>query len=90
MPDADGAGRFLIPRIRLPEDQPNFPFHEDNVVRTTKYTLLTWLPVSICMQFRKLANVYFLIVTCISMFDFSPKSWFSFAGTFSAVEETLP
>ena len=39
-----------------------------NYIRTTKYTLLTFLPLSILYQYMKLANCYFLLLcflTCI-------------------------
>mmetsp|Transcript_1132 Transcript_1132/g.2588 ORF Transcript_1132/g.2588 Transcript_1132/m.2588 type:complete len:1106 (+) Transcript_1132:95-3412(+) len=55
-----------------------------NVVRTTKFTLLTWLPISLYWQFQRVANIYFLFVAVIVCFPFSPKSWkskvFPFAG----------
>jgi magnesium-transporting ATPase (P-type) len=33
-----------------------------NKISTTKYTLLSWLPMSIAEQFRRFANIYFIIV----------------------------
>lgn len=55
-----------------------------NVVTTTKYTPLTWLPKSLFYQFQRIANVYFLFVAIIVCFPWSPKSWkskvFPFAG----------
>ena len=33
-----------------------------NEISTTKYTLVTWLPMSFMMQFRRIANVYFFII----------------------------
>lgn len=41
----------------------------NNAVSTSKYTLVSFLPKSIFEQFRRLANVYFLI---ISIFQVSP------------------
>ena len=35
----------------------------DNVVRTSKYTWLTFLPVNLFQQLSKAANVYFLLIT---------------------------
>lgn len=34
----------------------------DNAVSTSKYTLLSFIPKSLFEQFRRLANVYFLII----------------------------
>lgn len=56
-----------------------------NNVRTTKYTLLTWAPLSLIMQFKRAANVYFLVITILTMMSFSPKRPASMIGTFSLV-----
>jgi len=37
-----------------------------NQIHTTKYTLLTFLPKSLYIQFLRIANVYFLISAIIS------------------------
>jgi len=37
----------------------------DNSIHTTKYTLLSFLPISIYEQFRRLGNVYFLCISII-------------------------
>ena len=34
-----------------------------NTISTQKYSLLTWMPVSILEQFRRVANVYFLLIS---------------------------
>lgn len=36
-----------------------------NKITTTKYTLLTWLPLSLLEQFRRIANVYFLLISIL-------------------------
>lgn len=36
-----------------------------NYVRTTKYTALTFLPLSLFNQFKRYANIYFLIVAIL-------------------------
>lgn len=46
----------------------------DNYVRTTKYTLATFLPKSLFEQFRRVANFYFLICAILSFFPVSPYS----------------
>ena len=33
-----------------------------NVVRTSKYNVMTFLPLNLLNQFKKMANVYFLII----------------------------
>ncbi|XP_014509126.1 phospholipid-transporting ATPase 10-like [Vigna radiata var. radiata] len=46
----------------------------DNYVRTTKYTLATFLPKSLFEQFRRVANFYFLVCAVLSFFPVSPYS----------------
>lgn len=53
----------------------------DNYVRTTKYTLATFLPKSLFEQFRRVANFYFLVVAILS---FSP------VAPYSAVSNVIP
>ena len=45
-----------------------------NSIRTTKYTLLTFLPKSLFEQFRRLANMYFLSAAALSTTEMSPIS----------------
>lgn len=40
---------------------------QNNSVRTTKYTLLTFLPKNLFEQFRRIANFYFLISAAIQV-----------------------
>jgi len=56
-----------------------------NSIRTSRYTLITWAPKSLLMQFRKSANVYFLAISVLTMMSFSPKNPFSMILTFAAV-----
>jgi len=56
-----------------------------NKISTTKYNLLTFFPKCILMQFRRLANVYFLIISILTFMFFSPKNPVSMVGTFSIV-----
>ncbi|XP_010551325.1 PREDICTED: putative phospholipid-transporting ATPase 9 [Tarenaya hassleriana] len=44
----------------------------DNYVRTTKYTLATFLPKSLFEQFRRVANFYFLVTGVLSFTDLAP------------------
>jgi magnesium-transporting ATPase (P-type) len=41
--------------------------YADNFIKTTKYSMLNFLPLSVLNQYRKLANCYFLLVTLISL-----------------------
>lgn len=56
-----------------------------NLVSTVRFTPLTWLPKSLFCQFKRAANIYFLIVSCLSCFDFSPYSWTVVFLPFAAV-----
>jgi len=38
-----------------------------NSISTTKYTCLSWLPVSLLEQFKKIANVYFLVISILML-----------------------
>lgn len=39
--------------------------YKENYIRTTKYTKFSFLPLSLLLQFKRLANVYFLITAVI-------------------------
>ncbi|GAB4860951.1 Putative phospholipid-transporting ATPase 9 [Ancistrocladus abbreviatus] len=45
-----------------------------NYVRTTKYTLITFFPKSLFEQFRRVANLYFLLCAFLSFTPMSPNS----------------
>lgn len=47
---------------------------ENNRIKSTKYTLITFLPQNLLEQFRRIANFYFLIMTVISLVIDSPVS----------------
>ncbi|KAM1938152.1 hypothetical protein FF1_015782 [Malus domestica] len=55
--------------------------YEGNYVRTTKYTLATFLPKAVFEQFRRVANLYFLICAILSFTPLSP---------YTAVSTVLP
>jgi magnesium-transporting ATPase (P-type) len=40
---------------------------QDNAVHTTKYNIITWLPKSLFMQFKRVANVYFLMISVLML-----------------------
>ena len=56
-----------------------------NKVETARYSILTWIPKSIFTQFSRLNNFYFLILSILCFFPFSPKNPYSIAGIFIAV-----
>ena len=41
---------------------------QSNTIRTNKYTVLTFLPLNLMLQFSKVANVYFLFVAVLTYF----------------------
>lgn len=45
-----------------------------NSISTTKYNVFTFLPKSLFEQFRRVANMYFLISACLSFTDLAPYS----------------
>ena len=47
--------------------------------------MLTWAPLSLGYQFKRAANVYFLIITILTIMPFSPKRPASMIGTFAMV-----
>ena len=51
--------------ITLGAQSENSLLYPTNYVRTTKYTALTFLPLSLMLQFRRYANIYFLIVAIL-------------------------
>jgi hypothetical protein len=62
----------------IPLDGDHF---EANVVRTNKYSVLTFLPLNLMVQFSKMANVYFLFIVILE--------WIVI-GTFDAMVSLAP
>ncbi|XP_052175804.1 putative phospholipid-transporting ATPase 9 isoform X2 [Diospyros lotus] len=48
--------------------------YETNYVRTTKFTVATFFPKALFEQFRRVANIYFLICAILSFTSLSPYS----------------
>ena len=40
--------------------------HKSNLIKTTKYTLLTFLPKNLFEQFHRFANIYFLFIVILN------------------------
>lgn len=57
----------------------------NNSVSTTKYSIFTWFPKSLFMQFRRIANIYFLIISILTLMPFSPKNPYTQTATFILV-----
>jgi magnesium-transporting ATPase (P-type) len=62
----------------------------ENTIRTTKYTLFSWLPVSLLEQFRRLANAYFLIISILMLIGtYAPYLFSSPLNPYSTVSTLL-
>ncbi|EPS63370.1 hypothetical protein M569_11415, partial [Genlisea aurea] len=46
--------------------------YRNNYVSTTKYTAINFIPKSLFEQFRRVANVYFIVVACVSFSPLAP------------------
>ncbi|KAK4798453.1 hypothetical protein SAY86_030779 [Trapa natans] len=46
--------------------------YRGNYVSTTKYTATNFIPKSLFEQFRRVANIYFLVVSCVSFSPLAP------------------
>lgn len=56
--------------LSFPDSSPAFC---DNRIRTHRYTLITWLPLSLLLQFRRVLIVYYFIVSLAALVPESPK-----------------
>ena len=54
-------------------------------MRTQRYSLLTWAPLSLLFQFKRVSNIYFLVITILTFMPFSPKNPSSMIATFLLV-----
>jgi phospholipid-transporting ATPase len=89
----DAEGRVIKPVWDDPHQAKAFP---DNYVSTAKYTMVTFLPRVLFEQFQRLANCYFLGISCLQVFtDLSPTGRFTTLGplvvvlTISAIKEAV-
>lgn len=58
----------LPPRVATSEGSPAVCY-PSNKIRTTKYTPLSFVPKNLLLQFRRVANVYFLIMVILGAFQ---------------------
>ncbi len=65
-----------------------------NELKTSKYTIATFLPVNLFEQFSRVANLYFLFMAALQLIpNLSPTSWFTtvfplvFVLTINAIKE---
>lgn len=58
---------------------------KNNMICTTKYNVITWAPKSLLLQFQRVANIYFLLISILTCLDFSPKNPLVMIGTFAFV-----
>ncbi|CAK4150020.1 unnamed protein product [Aphanomyces euteiches] len=60
--------------------------YASNVVRSSKYTLLSFFPKNLMEQFRRVANFYFLIISLLQLATpFSPTNQYSTIGPLALV-----
>lgn len=46
-------------------------FHQDNGIKTSKYNILTFIPLNLFEQFHRLVNFYFLAIILLQVRTFS-------------------
>lgn len=57
----------------------------NNIIKTTKYNVITLVPKSLFYQLCRASNIYFLCVSILNCLSFSPKNPISMIATFSFV-----
>lgn len=58
-----------------PDTLPNF-VQKDNVIKTTRYNIFTFIPLTLFENFRRLANIYTLVIAIFGFLPWSPISAF--------------
>ncbi|KAF8371965.1 tat-2 [Pristionchus pacificus] len=66
-------------RFRANDQEYNQQFkYADNFIKTSKYNLLTFVPVNLFEQFQRIANTYFLILLLLQFIpQISSVSWYT-------------
>jgi phospholipid-translocating ATPase len=66
----DHGFRVVVPNHTVPPKTPNRDHpnhrHKINKIRTTKYTLLSFLPKNLLEQFHRVANLYFIFIVLLN------------------------
>lgn len=71
----DGPGYSRIVHCNQPRLHVKKPLrYTSNNISTTKYNVVTFLPKALFEQFRRAANIYFLLAACLSLTSISPFS----------------
>ncbi|XP_050271230.1 probable phospholipid-transporting ATPase 8 [Quercus robur] len=77
-PSHDQIGKKGYSRVVYCNDPDNLEAvklnYGENYVSTTKYTAANFIPKSLFEQFRRVANIYFLVVACVSFTPLAPYS----------------
>lgn len=60
---------FEIGATHFPEN-----IQANNYVRTTRYTVLSFIPLTLLENFKRMANIYFLIIAVLGFMPWSPIS----------------
>jgi phospholipid-transporting ATPase len=70
--------------VKFGQDQTKNKFG-NNEIKTAKYTVFTWAPISLLKQFLRAANIYFLVISILTCLPSSPKTPASMVSTFVMV-----
>lgn len=65
-------GYSRVVYCNYPDNQEAEVTYKGNYVSTTKYTAVNFIPKSLFEQFRRVANIYFLVVACVSFSPLAP------------------
>nr|XP_053653910.1 phospholipid-transporting ATPase IF-like isoform X2 [Cherax quadricarinatus] len=71
------TSRMVLVNRQPPEEltePPVMPRYTHNRIKTSKYTVLNFIPKNLFEQFRRIANFYFLCIAVIQLFIDSPVS----------------
>lgn len=76
--EIQGPGYSRMVYCNKPHLHETKPFRYcSNYISTTKYNIITFLPKAIFEQFRRVANLYFLLAAALSFSPVSPFSAYS-------------
>ncbi|KAK6911919.1 P-type ATPase, C-terminal [Dillenia turbinata] len=71
----NGPGYSRIVHCNQPHMHCRKPLkYASNYISTTKYNIISFLPKAMFEQFRRVANLYFLLAACLSLSDIAPFS----------------